>query len=252
MPFASRIGTDTHICPMSDGPKPHVGGPIIGPGAATVQIGGMPAAKVMDSCTCASAPATIVKGSTGVFLCNMPAARQGDITAHGGAIATGLATVNIGEINMALMTPANIAIILGVINSANSVTNCADITTSVIALFRGNGPLIAPNGGGQTDEEINANNNVTIGPYNQSIAGIFAQVQAGGPGTVQVMTIDYPPPGGGGHVVAVANVNGQVGIMEGQDWNDGAQPHGFITDPAVANARYNPSGGTTFATATVP
>lgn len=37
--FASVVG-DMHTCPMSDGPKPHVGGPILPPGAPTVFIGG--------------------------------------------------------------------------------------------------------------------------------------------------------------------------------------------------------------------
>ena len=45
MPPAARVG-DMHTCPMSDGPKPHVGGPILPPGAPTVLIGGMPAARV--------------------------------------------------------------------------------------------------------------------------------------------------------------------------------------------------------------
>jgi uncharacterized Zn-binding protein involved in type VI secretion len=34
---------------MFDGPKPHVGGPIMPPGAPTVLIGGMPAARMGDS-----------------------------------------------------------------------------------------------------------------------------------------------------------------------------------------------------------
>ncbi len=41
--------TDFHQCPMSTPSPvaiPHVGGPIVGPGAPTVLIGGLPAAKV--------------------------------------------------------------------------------------------------------------------------------------------------------------------------------------------------------------
>ena len=49
MPPAARVG-DMHTCPMFDGPKPHVGGPILPPGAPTVLIGGMPAARVGDMC----------------------------------------------------------------------------------------------------------------------------------------------------------------------------------------------------------
>ncbi|KXK21522.1 MAG: hypothetical protein UZ18_ATM001000281, partial [Armatimonadetes bacterium OLB18] len=32
MSFPAARVTDMHTCPMSDGPKPHVGGPILPPG----------------------------------------------------------------------------------------------------------------------------------------------------------------------------------------------------------------------------
>ena len=44
MPAAARI-TDLHQCPLltpGQPPVPHVGGPLLGPGAPTVLIGGMP------------------------------------------------------------------------------------------------------------------------------------------------------------------------------------------------------------------
>ena len=62
---AARL-TDMHVCPMVTVLVPHVGGPIMAPGAITTLIGGQ------------------------------PAARMGDITAHGGAIVLGLPTVLIG------------------------------------------------------------------------------------------------------------------------------------------------------------
>ncbi|NOT11200.1 MAG: PAAR domain-containing protein [Methylococcaceae bacterium] len=92
---AARL-TDMHICPMFDGPKPHVGGPIMSPGAPTVLIGGLPAARVTDMVTCVGPPDTIVKGSSTVMISNMPAARMGDQTAHGGVIILGCLTVLIG------------------------------------------------------------------------------------------------------------------------------------------------------------
>ena len=98
MPSAARI-TDFHQCPMQTPgipPIPHVGGPIIGPGAANVLIGGMPAAIVGDSCTCIGPPSTISSGSSTVFINNRPAARMGDSTAHGGSISLGYPTVIIG------------------------------------------------------------------------------------------------------------------------------------------------------------
>jgi uncharacterized Zn-binding protein involved in type VI secretion len=77
-------------------PIPHVGGPIIGPGAATVLIGNMPAAVVGDNAVCVGPPDSIVKGSATVLICGKPAARMGDTTAHGGSIALGFPTVIIG------------------------------------------------------------------------------------------------------------------------------------------------------------
>jgi uncharacterized Zn-binding protein involved in type VI secretion len=41
-------------------------------------------------------PDTIAKGSATVMICSMPAARLGDMTAHGGSIVVGCPTVMIG------------------------------------------------------------------------------------------------------------------------------------------------------------
>ena len=92
---AARLG-DMHVCPLFNGPVPHVGGPIVAPGATTVLIGGRPAAVVGDTCTCVGPPDTIVKGSSTVFFGGKPAARIGDQTAHGGIIVMGDLTVLIG------------------------------------------------------------------------------------------------------------------------------------------------------------
>ncbi len=98
MSLAARI-TDMHVCPMVTlglPPIPHVGGPIIGPGAPTVLIGGLPAAVLGDSCTCVGPPDSIISGSSTVLIGGKPAARMGDATAHGGSIVIGCATVLIG------------------------------------------------------------------------------------------------------------------------------------------------------------
>jgi uncharacterized Zn-binding protein involved in type VI secretion len=96
---AARL-TDMHTCPMvTPGmpPIPHVGGPIIGPGCATVIIAGLPAARVTDFAMCAApVPDVIVKGSMTVLIGGLPAARVGDMTAHGGLIVAGAPTVLIG------------------------------------------------------------------------------------------------------------------------------------------------------------
>jgi len=92
---AARI-TDMHVCPMVTGVVPHVGGPILPPGAPTVLIGGMPAARMGDMCTCVGPPDSIILGSATVLIGGMPAARMGDMTAHGGTIMAGCPTVLIG------------------------------------------------------------------------------------------------------------------------------------------------------------
>jgi uncharacterized Zn-binding protein involved in type VI secretion len=85
-----------HTCPAVTGVVPHVGGPIIGPGEATVLIVSLPAAVVGDNVTCVGPPATIVKGSATVMIGGSPAARMGDSTSHGGSIVLGAPTVIIG------------------------------------------------------------------------------------------------------------------------------------------------------------
>ena len=94
MPPAARVG-DMHTCPMVTGVVPHVGGPILPPGAMTVLIGGLPAARVGDMCTCVGPPDVIAMGSPKVMIGGMPAARMGDMTAHGGVITLGYPTVMI-------------------------------------------------------------------------------------------------------------------------------------------------------------
>lgn len=95
MPLAARL-TDMHTCPMLTGTVPHVGGPVVGPGAPNVLINGLPAARVGDMCVCTGPPDTILVGSGNVMIGGSPAARVGDSTAHGGVIVAGSATVMIG------------------------------------------------------------------------------------------------------------------------------------------------------------
>src|SRR5258708_33196733 len=98
MPPAARVG-DMHVCPMvtpAVPPIPHVGGPILPPGAVTVLISGMPAANVGTMCICVGPPDVIVMGSMTVLVGGVPAARMGDSTAHGGTSVPGCRTVMIG------------------------------------------------------------------------------------------------------------------------------------------------------------
>ena len=61
---ASRIG-DLHVCPMTTGPVPHVGGPFV-VGSGTVIVGGMPQSRVTDH-------------RIGVSSYNLPVVMDGDI-----------------------------------------------------------------------------------------------------------------------------------------------------------------------------
>jgi uncharacterized Zn-binding protein involved in type VI secretion len=64
---AWRAGSDTHVCPLFDGPKPHVGG-VVAKGSATVLIGGLPAARVGDQVVEAGAPNPIAMGEPTVLI----------------------------------------------------------------------------------------------------------------------------------------------------------------------------------------
>lgn len=105
---AARV-TDMHICPMFEGPKPHVGGPILPVSAcSSVIICGMPAATIGTKATCIGPLDTITQGSNTVLIGNKPAARQFDRTAHSGLIVTGCLTVLIGESNASPPKPCAI------------------------------------------------------------------------------------------------------------------------------------------------
>ena len=88
MPPAARV-SDMIISTATQGAPV----PIIPPGAPTVLIGGMPAARLGDSCGADA----VAMGSTTVLIGGMPAARIGDPTAGGGVIMPpGAVTVMIG------------------------------------------------------------------------------------------------------------------------------------------------------------
>jgi uncharacterized Zn-binding protein involved in type VI secretion len=85
---------------MVTGIVPHVGGPITAPGAPTVLIEFLPAARMTDMATCVGPPDMIAMGSPTVLIEFLMAARIGDPTAHGGVIVLGAPTVEIGEAGM--------------------------------------------------------------------------------------------------------------------------------------------------------
>ena len=64
---AWRAGADTHLCPLIDGLKPHVGG-VVAVGSTTVLIGGLPAARQGDLVVEVGAPNAILLGAPTVLI----------------------------------------------------------------------------------------------------------------------------------------------------------------------------------------
>jgi len=64
---AWRALSDTHACPLSDGPKPHGGG-VVAKGSMTVMIGGLPAARMGDMVVEVGPPNAIVMGASTVMI----------------------------------------------------------------------------------------------------------------------------------------------------------------------------------------
>lgn len=95
MPSMILIG-DMHICPKAEGPKPHVGGPVSGPGAATVLAEGRPAAVKGDAVICIGPPDSISEGVSNVKLEGKYAASPFAMTEHGGKILATCTSVLIG------------------------------------------------------------------------------------------------------------------------------------------------------------
>lgn len=64
---AWRAGSDVHVCPLFDGPKPHVGGSVA-VGSTTVLINGLPAARQGDQVVEAGPPNAIAGGAPDVLI----------------------------------------------------------------------------------------------------------------------------------------------------------------------------------------
>jgi uncharacterized Zn-binding protein involved in type VI secretion len=94
MPAARLM--DLHVCPMVTGVVPHVGGPVMALPTSKVLTGMMFQAVLGDKAICVGPPDSIVKGSGTVQVGGKPAARMLDSCAHGGMITVGCPTVIIG------------------------------------------------------------------------------------------------------------------------------------------------------------
>lgn len=232
---AVRIG-DMHVCPMFNGPQPHVGG-AISKGASKTQIEGSLAARVTDTCACPGPPNAIAVGSLGVIVENLCAARLLDPTMHGGVIQMRMPMpprTLIGDQGNPLI------LIAQAVNPHGSVINCGHNVTSIVGRLDGSNPnAVSPAGqdGSFTDIGNRHGTNVAWGQGNDMNAA-FDSVRAGGHGTTAVVGIDYG--NGSSHVVPVTNHYGTPVIIEAQNWGPG-QPVEVITSPAAANARYSPA-----------
>lgn len=91
----AKIGVDMHQCPVSNGPTPHVGGPIISTNPnPTVFVNGQAIATTADKGVCNGPLADLPQGSSTVFANGQSLIRLGDMTAHGGKVlVNGISTV---------------------------------------------------------------------------------------------------------------------------------------------------------------
>lgn len=64
---AWRAGSDVHVCPLFNGPSPHVGGSVA-MGSTSVLIGGLPAVRQGDQIIEAGPPNSIVQGESTVLI----------------------------------------------------------------------------------------------------------------------------------------------------------------------------------------
>jgi len=137
---AARV-TDNHLCPMSTGPVPHVGGPILPPCMPTVLTMGLPQARVSDLLTCVGPPDVIAMGSPTVLTGKLPSARMGDSTVHGGVIVMGAPTVLIGVAGFASVAPGLAQAIVPKLGLEGASGNAATMKQAMIAAAKDGKPF---------------------------------------------------------------------------------------------------------------
>lgn len=97
MGVAVVVKGNKHICPMVEGLKPHVGGPVNEVSMTGVLINGIPVAVVGDKCICTGSGSAdeITLGCSGVLVNGKQIAIVGSMTQHGGIIIEGVPGVTI-------------------------------------------------------------------------------------------------------------------------------------------------------------
>jgi|GEM_PF-3062903 len=129
--------------------------------------------------------------------------------------------------------------VLGLINEDGGTVNCGNIIDGVVAFMRGEGIDKVTTARDGSWAEINERLGTNIDhSTSTTFEDIFDDLDSRGHGSMTLISS-----GSGGHVTVAVNVNGSVGIMEGQDWGTD-NPSGFITNPEDAEDRYGETGVT--------
>ena len=85
--------TCMQVCPLLDGPIPHIGGPILETTADNIILGILPAATIGSVAMCIGPPAMVVDGSPAFIADVMPVATMLGETDHAGVIIEGEPTI---------------------------------------------------------------------------------------------------------------------------------------------------------------
>lgn len=236
---AARMG-DMHVCPLSTGPVPHVGGPISGPCAPTVLIGGPFAARMGDMAVCvAPAPDVITMGSVNTQIVGALAARQTSACAHGGMVVIGLPTVLIGG-------PA--IVMAGTANAADALLVANEFTKFPLAMQQtldsGGGKIVVCRGSiteYRTDLRGVRPRGWPAGSTWDTVPGVFN----GDRNELVIATTGHGTPAGA-HVPATGEGHGSANLVlhEGAHGIDHNAPAGANSSSAGFNAARNSDSGT--------
>ena len=93
MPFPCAMLTSFQLCPMLDGPIPHVGGVIVESTCDNIIAGILPAADMTSMAICIGPPANVVDGSPSFIADCLPIAVMLAETDHGGMVLEGFPTI---------------------------------------------------------------------------------------------------------------------------------------------------------------
>jgi hypothetical protein len=135
------------------------------------------------------------------------------------------------------------------LNPSGNTVNCGHTIDAVIHRLSGVNPSAVSHniGLGGSFEQIGTRHGTTF-TWNHSLDAIFGIIESGGHGTIGLVGILWGT--SASHIVAIGNVDGIVGICEGQDWSSESPPE-VVSDTRKANLRYNPTGGETHGLAIV-